>query len=184
MGHNAIGYNLFCYCENNVVNYLDLCGCLAASVIRIVNELSISALFASYASELYVAFSAAVAKISAYVSGILLPKISAIFWWQPWLIVGILASAVAIVIASVVAYRNIQLDKIKNSISTRIKTKEGKIDLNKFSKKPGSGPPRWIGPLGYELVKDLTEHKGPAYKLFRWGERVATIALDGKIIGK
>ena len=72
----------------------------------------------------------------------------------------------------------------KQNISKKILQSNDKVDINKFSKKPGSGPPRWIGSLGYELVKDLTEHKGPAYKLFQYGKRIATITLDGTILGK
>lgn len=46
------------------------------------------------------------------------------------------------------------------------------------------GPPTWIGPLGYELIKDMSEHKGPAYKLFYHGVRIATISMSGEILGK
>jgi len=83
-----------------------------------------------------------------------------------------------------VKINKISVDLIKRKISNKIKTKDGKIDLNKFSKKPNNGPPKWIGPLGYELVKDMTEHKGKAYKLFQYGIRIATVSWDGIILGK
>ncbi len=179
----VLDFNLFSYCENNPVNGSDPTGYDGAAVLAGI--IDIPGLFNRFIYELATAFAVAIAKITAWATAIISPKAFAMFWWNPWVVAGVIIAAVAIVVAAVIIYRNVQLKRISDKISNKIKTRDGRIDLNKFSKKPGSGPPRMIGPLGYELVKDMSEHKGPAWKLFKAGVRIATIAFsDGTIIGK
>lgn len=157
-------------------------------MIWVVNQaiklISASSIFNSFVQQLIYSFSRTLIKIAAYVTKILLPKVVAICWWNPWVVAGIVVGAVALIVTTIVILYNSYVSKIRNKISNKIKTKDGRIDIGKFRKKPGSGPHRWIGPLGYELIKDMSEHKGPAYKLFQYGKRIATVGLDGLILGK
>ena len=71
--------------------------------------------------------------------------------------------------------------KVPNKVLKDLTT----VDLNLFEKMPGK-PPKWIGPLGWYIEKDRgSNHGGSAWKLFNWaGERIATLAEDGKILRK
>ncbi|MFA7126403.1 MAG: RHS repeat-associated core domain-containing protein, partial [Bacilli bacterium] len=109
------GSNMFKYCNNNPIMYVDFDGCFPKSVLDLVNRLSAATIFAQYASMLYTSFAAGLAKIGAYITGILLPKVSAIFWCHPWLIAGIIVTAVALVVSTVVILYN---KAIANSISS------------------------------------------------------------------
>ena len=182
--HSSV--NLFAYCNNNPVIYSDPDGEIAIAIPIILKALGMAILTTlvviaiSYLAKTAApSFSGFVNHMVTQTKRILSPvKILAII---PALLQNLQYRAITAAVRRGLSM--VELSKIKDSISTKIKTKNGKIDLGKFSKKPGSGPPRWIGPLGYELVKDMSEHKGPAYKLFRWGVRIATILLDGTIIG-
>ncbi len=73
-----------------------------------------------------------------------------------------------------------------NSIPNKIKSASDKINLNLFKRNNGV-PPKWQGPLGWYIEKDRSPngHGGSVWKLFnRAGERIATIAEDGKILRK
>ena len=160
-------YNLYTYCQNNPINYYDSTGYLAASVMRLTQAFSISALFSAYASGLYTAFSATLAKISLYVTGVLLPKITAMFWWQPWAIAGIVSAAVVIVITAVTVYTNTQVAKINESnmnktVEEILKTKKGSI---KNAPLPPGGP-SWKDILKKTLreIKELAQKGKKGYK--------------------
>lgn len=78
-----------------------------------MNAINVNSVFAMYASLIYASLTAGLAKVSAYVTGILLPKITSLFWWKPIVIVGIVVAAVAIVVTAVIIIYN-------NSISSSI----------------------------------------------------------------
>jgi RHS repeat-associated protein len=93
------GTNLFAYCNNDSVGGSDPMGILDAA--GVAGWLSASSVFAMFAESLYTAFTATMTKIGLYITGILTPKAVAAFWWQPWVVVGIVVAAVAIVLAAV-----------------------------------------------------------------------------------
>lgn len=105
--------NLYIYCENNPIMFIDSNGNLAKNVMNLVNAINVNSVFAMYASLIYASLTAGLAKVSAYVTGILLPKITSLFWWKPIVIVGIVVAAVAIVVTAVIIIYN-------NSISSSI----------------------------------------------------------------
>ncbi|MGI6669646.1 MAG: hypothetical protein ACOX4M_09855 [Acetivibrionales bacterium] len=73
------------------------------------------------------------------------------------------------------------------SLKIPSKMKNGdKVDIGKFNqKKPGDGPPTWIGPDGWYIQRDMAGHGGRYWKLFDWaGERIASLAADGTILGR
>jgi hypothetical protein len=80
----------------------------------------------------------------------------------------------------------VEVAYVSLKIPSKLKKGSNKIDLNKFNKKkPGSGPPTWIGPLGWYIEKDMSGHGGRVWKLFDWaGKRIASLAADGKILSK
>lgn len=84
------------------------------------------------------------------------------------------------------AYGEAQILQASKSVPSKLKTPDGRVDLSKFNqKKPGSGPPTYLGPYGYYIVKDMSKHGGRVWKLFDWaGNRIASIAGNGKILGK
>lgn len=93
--------------------FIDSNGNLAKNVMNLVKAISASSVFAKYASLIYTSLATGLAKASAYVTGILLPKISALFWWKPIVIAGLVVAAVAIVVTAIVIIYN-------NSISASI----------------------------------------------------------------
>ena len=77
----------------------------------------------------------------------------------------------------------------KRHIPNKLKLKDGRVDLSKFTNRNGPRGPKGgrgiLGPLGYYIVKDLDQHKGSVWKLFNAiGERIASLASDGTIVGK
>jgi len=159
LSDNIIGTNLYAYCYNNPVMYADHTGYLAANVMKLVNGLSASAIFASYASALYTSFAATLTKIGLYVTGVLAPKIAALFWWQPWLVAGIVVAAVAIVVGAVTIYLNSQMNKTVEEV---LKTKKGSI---KNAPLPPGGP-NWKDLLKKTMkeIKDLAQKGVKGYK--------------------
>lgn len=121
---SGVEINVFGYSQNSPITRMDESGCLSGSVMRVVNNLSAAALFAQFANALYTALAATLAKISAYVTGILLPKIAALFWWQPWVVAGIVVAAVAIVVAAVSVARSKALSKADTKVRTKLKNKK------------------------------------------------------------
>jgi|LSQX01.2.fsa_nt_gb hypothetical protein len=79
----------------------------------------------------------------------------------------------------------IEIAYVSSKIPSKLKSGD-KVDISKFNqKKPGSGPPTWIGPLAWYIQKDTAGHGGRVWKLFDWaGNRIASLAADGKILGK
>ena len=121
---SGVEINVYSYSQNSPIVRMDELGCLSGSVMRVVNSLSAAALFSQFANALYTALTATLAKISAYVTGILLPKIAALFWWQPWVVAGIVIAAVAIVVAAVSVARSKALSKADTKVRTKLKNKK------------------------------------------------------------
>lgn len=76
------------------------------------------------------------------------------------------------------------LDRIKKKIPSRLKKKDGKVNLDLFVNKEGSrkGNNRYY--KKYRISKDRDNHKGSMWKLFDGKERIASLAGDGRIVGK
>ena len=105
---SILATNIYSYCCNDFVNYMDIMGYRPSKVNNIINALNISTIIASYASSLYVSFAATMTKIGLYITGIILPKIASVFWWQPWVVAGLVVAAVAVVVTAVtITYNNI-----------------------------------------------------------------------------
>ena len=159
--------NMYGYCGNNPVMGYDPSGYLTAATMRVVNSLSISAIFAKYSAMLYTALAATLVKISLWVTGVLLPKIAALFWWQPWLVIGVVAAAVVIVVIAVTVYVNAKIAKINNdnmnkTVEQILKTKKGSI---KQAPLPPGGP-SWNDLLKKTLkqIKELAQKGVKGYK--------------------
>ena len=115
----ATGTNLFAYCNNDAIDGSDPMGILdAAGVAR---WLSASSIFAMFAESLYTAFTATMTKIGLYIAGILTPKAAAAFWWQPWVVAGIVVAAVAIVLAAVSYARSQAISKADAKVKSTVK---------------------------------------------------------------
>ena len=160
-----LGYNLFAYCENNPVNKYAPTG-MDGVALYISTPL--------------------LAQFIAW-----LGIVAAADWWNPigWVIVGVLAVG-AVTWAALSLYRSYKVEVIqtKNKIPTKLLTKDGRVDIAKLSKKgplqPKSGR-SLIGPLGYQIIKDMSHHKGSIWKLLdSAGIRIASLAADGTIVGK
>ncbi len=87
------------------------------------------------------------------------------------------------------AQLNYEIYQVKQKISTKILTKDGRVDLGKFNNPNGQKQPKGgrsiLGPAGYQIVKDIDEHKGSIWKLLDdAGRRIASLAGDGRIVGK
>ena len=95
----ASGTNLFAYCNNNAISGCDPMGILDAT--DVAHWLNISSVFAMFAESLYTAFTTTMTKIGLYISSIFAPKATVAFWWQPWVVAGIVIAAVAIVLVAV-----------------------------------------------------------------------------------
>jgi hypothetical protein len=83
---------------------------------------------------------------------------------------------------------NYRINQISNQIPKSLKKSNGDVDISKFNKR---GPlfPRGsrslIGPLGYQILKDLDGHKGSAWKLLNAaGTRIASLSASGRVVGK
>lgn len=79
-----------------------------------------------------------------------------------------------------------EINQIRNKISKKVLKSDGNVDISKFNqKKPGGGPPTWLGPLGWYIQRDMAGHGDRYWKLFNYaGERIASLARDGKILSK
>lgn len=115
---------MFSYCTNNPIGNIDSIGCLDGNVLRLVDDLSAYAIFASFANSLYTAFVTTLARISAYITGILLPKITALFWWQPWIVAGVVVAAVAIAVAAVTIARSKAQSKADAKVRKKVANKK------------------------------------------------------------
>ena len=165
--NNLVSANLFAYCNNNPVMYSDPTGMCAAAI-----SLSTPAFY-------------------AFVEW--LSAIAAADWWNPvgWVLAAVLAAGV-ITWAAVSYYHKYQekvIDKIEQKVPSKLKLKDGRIDLRKFNNSNGPKLPKGgrgkLGPMGWYIAKDLDNHKGSIWKLFNWaGERIASLASDGTIVGK
>jgi hypothetical protein len=122
-----------------------------------------------------------------------LSAIAAADWWNPvgWVLAIVLAAGV-VTWAAVSYYQKYKIkviDKIEQKVPPKLKHKDGRIDLSKFNNPNGPKLPKGgrgkLGPMGWYISKDLDNHKGSIWKLFSWtGERIASLASDGKIVGK
>ena len=132
--------NMFVYCGNNASNNSDPLGFF--DVGGAVKLISASAIFNMFVNQLMNSLSTTLLKISAYVTKILLPKVAAICWWNPWVVAGIVVGAVAIVCATVLAIYNAHVAKINKengnkTVKEILKTKKGSI---KNAPLPPGGP--------------------------------------------
>lgn len=180
---NSLGTDSFTYCYNNSVKGYDSMGFLDAA--GVAGWVSASSVFSMFAESLYTAFSATMTKIGLYLTGILTPKTAVAFWWQPWLVVGIVVAAVAILLVSIgILYskRKEEIDKANKKIPNKLK-KNGKVDLSKFNNKLPNGQ-GWKGPDDWKIIKDTARHAAKKWKLYKAKERIASLLEDGTIYGK
>ncbi|MBO5346993.1 MAG: hypothetical protein J6A45_02505, partial [Lachnospiraceae bacterium] len=176
-GYDILGFNAFSYCYNSPCNSADQTGMLPKKVLKLINCISIEALFYSYMSGLYSSLSSSLVKVGAYVTHILLPKVTSLFWYQPWIVVGVVASAVAVVIASLVTYRNIQVANINNA--NMDKTVEEILKSKKASIKNAPLPPG--GPDWKDIMKKtLREIKELAQKNVKGYKEIYKLLTDGR----
>ena len=118
----ATATNLFAYCNNDSIDGSDPMGILdAADVAR---WLSASSVFSMFAESLYTAFTTTMTKIGLYVTSLLTPKATAAFWWQPWVVVGIVLAAVAIVLVAVSSARKKTQSKADEKVRTKVSSKK------------------------------------------------------------
>lgn len=135
---NAIGGNLFAYGFNNPISNVDRSGFGPEAALQFVNQVSASAIFASFAASLYTSFAATITKITLYVTGILLPKVAAFFWWQPWLVAGIVVAATAIIITAVTIAYNQSIESASGDLTNiarkhgLLKCKEAAMEMSKL----------------------------------------------------
>lgn len=60
-----------------------------------------------------------------------------------------------------VVYDIAQVVQASIQVLNKLKASSERVDLNKFNqKKPGGGPPTWVGPLGWYIQKDTAGHGG------------------------
>jgi RHS repeat-associated protein len=153
----SLAHNMFAYTTNNPVNKMDPTGeCAAVAGIYLIPGIGEVALAATGA---------------IIVGGVVL--------WT--------GSRLATTIRSwVQTWGQSQIYQASKSIPNKLKKSDKYVDLSKFNqKKPGNGPPTWVGPIGWYIQKDMAGHGERAWKLFNWaGDRVASLAKDGKILGK
>jgi hypothetical protein len=84
---------------------------------------------------------------------------------------------------------SISFAKSTKKIPSKLLTNDGRLNLNLFNNPNGQKQPKGgrsiLGPMGYQLIKDLDQHRGSVWKLLtKAGERIASIAKDGTIVGK
>lgn len=179
-------YNLYAYCLNNPVNLVDYDGRVAivlAGIAFTTPELIAIAATLVYSVN-YIAnpnFKSAVEQAVGWAIRTSTESAAAI--QSAFKAVG--AWAAGQIAKLVTAYK---LHMIENIISSRIKTPDGRVDVSKFTNPNGPLMPKGgrgiLGPLAYYIVKDIDQHKGGVWKLFKAGIRIATLAADGKILGK
>lgn len=79
------------------------------------------------------------------------------------------------------------LNGIKKKVPNSLKKKNGNVDIDSFVNKKGqrSGNTRTHKKYKrWEISKDRDGHKGSKWKLLRGGKRIASLAGDGRIVGK
>ena len=116
------GTNLFAYCNNNSIDKSDPMGLLDAA--SVASWLSASSVFAMFAESLYTAFTATMTKIGLYITSIFTPKAAAAFWWQPWVVIGIVVAAVAIVLAAVSVAKSKAQSKADENVRKKVANKK------------------------------------------------------------
>ena len=163
--------NLYQYAVNNPVNRVELDGQISASAVanrygaRVLSTLLLAGRMSRWA---------ALSKAAAMITSI-----------APYLF--FIAAAAAVIIVGVYLVKAAELDRVKKKVSSRLKLKDGRVNIDLFNRKGPRGKGGavfWLAKNGWRIIKDWDEHKG-VYKLFdNLGRRIATLAQDGTILGK
>lgn len=119
-------------------------------------------------------------------------------WWIPGIGEVVITAAGTIIIAGAVIksgtwlYNTIvdwfvtraEIKDAKSKIPSRIKDKNGEVDLGHFNNKV-KGRTAYKEKGGWEIDKDYSGHKGSKWKLKdKSGKRVASLDEKGKVVGK
>jgi hypothetical protein len=158
---------MFAYCNNNVVNMIDIDGRIA---VDIKGGLSV------FAGTFWIP---GIGEVVLGVTGLLVIG-GIVYYGTSWLY--------KTAIDWIQKWGARQISAVKSSIPTKLKTPDGRVDISKFT---GKGPlmPKGgrslTGPLGYQIVKDIDKHSKKAWKLLdRAANRIASLRADGTIVGK
>lgn len=74
---------------------------------------------------------------------------------------------------------------VKGKIPSRLKKKNGEVDLGKFKNKVKGKQVRYKEKGGWIIEKDTSSHGGKKWKLKnKDGKRIGSLAGDGKVLGK
>ena len=89
--------------------------------MNMVNALNVVTIMGMFAYALYMTPTAALTKIGLYVTGVLMPKVAAALWHQPWAVAGIVVAAVGIVLVAVSAAHSKALKEADQRIRETVK---------------------------------------------------------------
>lgn len=119
------GINLFPYCLNHPVTDSDMLGCMSAQ--QAAAMLSPAAIFGMFVAALLANYPQALLAVAGYVTKVIAPPVVKSFWWKPWLAVGIIAAAVAIVVAGVAIAYDAYLKSTKKLADVAAKITNSKV---------------------------------------------------------
>ena len=139
-GTGVVGTNMFAYCNNNPVMFVDPSGEVAVSAIAAILGVPATTIFAMAGMLIIFTFIFTNGEIMLSFSNAL----------------ALLADNLTSSITNV-----INAAKIPN----KIKTGDGRIDLDKFKNKLPNGQ-GYKGPDNWKIVKDMAKHGGRAWKLY------------------
>ncbi len=187
--------NMYCYCNNSVPNLSDHSGMvameisIAAGVVVGLCLILVALLWWMSQDEFNKAWTEFCVSVGNGLFGISNTITNGGYGAYEWSYETIISVTSAVVAFMVIAQKYAEIKEVKNKIPNKLKTKDGRIDLNKFDNPNGPKGPKGgrgiLGPLGWYLLKDLDHHKGSFWKLFNYaGQRIASIAKGGTIVGK